>query len=386
METNELVGPWRWLWRPGHEPGRRKFAPVGDLKLELGEVLPEVVVAYETFGTLNRDRSNAVLVLHGWSGESHAAGPAAPGHPEPGWWDGVIGPGKAIDTDRVCVVVPNALGGCQGSTGPGQFAPDGKPWGSRWPVTTIRDVVSAEVALADHLGIDTWLGVVGISMGGMRALEWAIGFTDRVARAVVIGVGAYATAEQIALQTIQMNSITNDRAYCGGDYYGSFPFEDRGPVEGMAQARRLGHLSYRSEMEMHQRFSNRPNVDELPVSPVRGGRYAIQSYLDHAAIRLVRRFDANSYLALNEAMNHHDVGRDRGDVRQALSRITAEMTIVGMEEDRLYPLRLQKALATEMPKRNGRTVDLQIVRSIVGHDAFLTEDGAMSEIIGPALR
>lgn len=378
-------GPWRAIWRPGDEPGWRKVVEVGDLKLELGEVLPDVVVCYETYGALNAQRSNAVLVEHGFTADTHAAGPAMPGHPESGWWDGIVGPGKAIDTNRFFVVVPNALGGCQGTTSPGQLAPDGRPWGSRWPVTTIRDLVSAEVALADELGIDDWFAIVGTSMGAMRALEWAVGHPERLHRAVIIGVGPQATAEQIALQTIQISSIVEDPEFLGGDYYGDEPFLGRGPLRGMAQARRLGHVTYRSEMELHQRFGNTSQVGEHGLDPERRGRYAVMSYLDHAARRLERRFDANTYVALNEAMNHHDIGRDRGGWRDAMKRISATLTIVGMEEDRLYPLRLQKALAAEARRLNGNPVPLEIVRSIVGHDAFLTEDDKMAAVIRPAL-
>jgi homoserine O-acetyltransferase/O-succinyltransferase len=379
--TTAEIGPWRTVWRPGDTPGARQLMPIGDLVLESGEVLPDVSMCFETAGQLNASRSNAVLVLHGFTADSHLCGPAGPGHPEAGWWDGIVGPGKAIDTDRFFVVCPNVLGGCQGSTGPGQIAPDGEPWGSRWPVTTVRDMVAAERRLADALGIERWFSMIGVSLGGMRALEWAVGSPERAERAIIIGVGAQATAEQIALQTVQMEAITSDPDFFDGDYYGKG--DGRGPVRGMSLARKLGHLTYRSEIEMHQRFGNRSQGDVPAHSKVRGaGRYAVMSYLDYAGTRLERRFDPNTYLAINEAMNHHDIGRDRGGVTAAMHRITAALTIVGMEEDRLYPLRLQKALASMAP----RPTELHIVRSVVGHDAFLTEDAAMSEVIAPALR
>ena len=185
-------------WQPGDEPGGRRFARLDGggkgLTLEHGASLPEVTVAYETWGTLDAARGNAVLVLHALTGDSHAAGPAGPGHPTEGWWDPLIGPGAPIDTDRWFVVCPNVLGGCQGTTGPSSPAPDGTPWGSRFPRITIRDQVAAEVLLADELGIDRWAGVVGGSMGGMRVLEWCVGHPDRVARAAVLAVGAAATA------------------------------------------------------------------------------------------------------------------------------------------------------------------------------------------------
>lgn len=378
------IGPWKSVWRPGDEPGMRQFASIGPMELEVGGTLDDVTVCYETYGRLNDERSNAVLVEHGFTAESHAAGPAGPGHPEIGWWDGVIGPGKGIDTDRFFVVVPNVLGGCQGTTGPGQLAADARPWGSRWPVTTIRDMVAAEVALADHLGIERWFAVVGVSLGAMRALEWAVGYPQRQSHSIIIGVGPAATADQIATQLVQMQAIRDDPAYEKGDYYDVG--DGRGPVQGMALARRIGHLTYRTEIELHQRFANRPQEGENPMSPDRSGRFAVQSYLDHAAVRLERRFDPNTYLAINEAMNHHDIGRERGGIASAMKRITAELTIVGMEEDRLYPIRLQKALVSLAPlQRDGHRMELQIVRSVVGHDAFLTEDAVMSSIIGPAL-
>jgi homoserine O-acetyltransferase/O-succinyltransferase len=382
-ETEDTaVGPWRSVWRTGDEPGDRQFASLGSVALEIGQtpwgqVIPDVVACYETWGTLNVDRSNAVLVLHGFTAESHAAGPAGPGHPEVGWWDGVIGPDKWIDTNRWFVVCPNVLGGCQGTTGPASPAPDGKPWGSRWPVTTIRDMVTTERLLADHLGIPFWHAAVGMSLGGMRALEWSIGSHERVKRAIVIGVGAQATAEQIALQTIQTRSIVEDPDWQNGDYYSVG--DGRGPIKGMAQARRLGHITYRSELELHQRFGNRAQAGEVALTSDRTGRYAVESYLDHAAFRLERRFDPNTYLAINEAMNHHDIGRGRGGVHAAMRMITADLTIVGLEGDRLYPIRLQRELAFHSSK------PMETVYSIVGHDAFLTEDRLTGQIVKRAL-
>ena len=358
----------------------RQFVSIGELKLEAGGVIPDATVCYETWGELNPDHNNAILVLHGFTAESHAAGSAGPGHPEDGWWNGIIGPRLALDTDRFFVVCPNVLGGCQGSTGPGQFRSDAKPWGSQWPVTTIRDMVAAEVGLADHLGIGAWYGVIGVSLGGMRALEWAVGHPERQRRTIVIGVGAQATAEQIALQAIQMRAITDDPEFHGGDYYDKG--DGRGPVKGMGLARMLGHLTYRSELEMHQRFGNRPQEGEVTLAIDRGvGRFGVVSYLEHAGVRLERRFDPNTYLAINEAMNLHDIGRDRGGVVSAMKRITAKLTVVGMEEDRLYPIRLQKSLVTMSPE----PIELKPVRSIVGHDAFLTDDDAMTEVLRPAL-
>ena len=366
-------------WQPGDEPGSRRFARLttpddSGLRLESGVTLPGVTVAYETWGTLNGSRSNAVLVLHALTGDSHAAGPAGPGHPEPGWWDPLIGPGRAVDTDRWFVVCPNVLGGCQGTTGPSSAAPDGDPWGSRFPKLTIRDQVTAEAALADHLGIDRWAGVVGGSMGGMRVLEWCIGHPDRVERAAVLAVGASATAEQIALCSIQCRTIRLDPAFGGGDYYGT----GRIPLVGMGLAREIGQISYRTEAELDRRFGRRPQDAEDPLA---GGRFAVESYLGHQGAKLVRRFDPNSYVILSEAMNSHDVGRGRGGVAAALARVTARVEVAGIGSDRLYPLALQQELARLLPGRRTCTE----IESEFGHDGFLLEADQAGAVVAAAL-
>jgi homoserine O-acetyltransferase len=344
------------------------------LDLEGGGTLPEVTVAYETWGELDDDRGNAVLVLHALSLDSHATGPASPGHLEPGWWDGMIGPGAAIDTDRFFVICPNVLGGCQGTTGPASPAPNGTPYGSRFPLITIRDQVEVEVALADHLGIDRWRGVVGGSMGGMRVLEWCIGHPDRVDRAVVLAVGASATAEQIALCSLQIRAVRSDPAFSGGDYY----LTGARPDEGLALARGLGQVTYRTDAEFDRRFGRQAEAEE---DTLKGGRFAIESYLQHQGEKLVRRFDANSYIVLSEAMNQHDVGRGRGGVERALAGVRAEVTVAGIDTDRLYPLALQHELARLLP--GDRPV--AIVESLFGHDGFLLEKDQVARVVSSAL-
>ena len=344
--------------------------------LEAGGRLEHVTVAYETWGTLAPDGSNAVLVLHALTGDSHAAGPAGPGHRQPGWWDGMIGPGAPIDTDRFFVVCPNVLGGCQGTTGPACEADDGRPYGSRFPLVTIRDQVVVEAALADRLGIARWHAVIGGSMGGMRALEWAVGFPERVARAVVVAVGARATAEQIALCSVQIRAIRADPEWRGGDYYDAPP--GGGPHRGMSIARGIGQISYRTEIEFDERFGRDHQGDERPLA---GGRYAVESYLEYQGDKLSDRFDANTYITLSDAMNHHDVGRGRGGVPDALSRVSAAVTIAGITSDRLYPLRLQHELADLIPTAAGVTV----IESPTGHDGFLVESDAVGHLIATAL-
>jgi homoserine O-acetyltransferase len=372
-------GPYPGVWHPGDDPGRRQFAVVsprdeGGFSLEGGGQLATVEVAYEVWGALNKERSNAILVLHALTGDSHAAGPAGPGHALAGWWDGLIGPGAPIDTNRFFVVCPNVLGGCQGTTGPASEGPDGERYGSRFPVITIRDQVAVEVALADSFGIETWAAVVGGSMGGMRVLEWCIGQPDRVARAVVLAVGAAASADQIALCSLQVRAIRSDPAFQGGDYYDT----DARPVDGLSIARGIGQYTYRTGAEFEDRFGRVPQDEE---DPLKGGRYSIESYLQHHGEKLAQRFDPNSYVLLSEAMNHHDVGRGRGGVAEALRRVQAEVTVAGISSDRLYPLAQQEELARHIPSCRA----VQVIDSEAGHDGFLLEVEQVGEVISAAL-
>lgn len=366
--------PVTGAWRPGDPPGRRHFAELYSTRphvLEAGGRLEDVTIAYETWGTLNAARSNAVLLTHALTGDSHAAGPAATGHPQPGWWDEIVGPGRGIDTDRFFVVCPNVLGGCQGSTGPASAAADGRPYASRFPTITIRDQVVAEAALADALGVERWAGVLGGSMGGMRVLEWIVGFPDRVASALVLAVGSHATAEQIALCSLQCRAIELDSNFAGGEYYDAAPGE--GPHRGLALARGLGQLSYRTAAEYDERFGRGRQGDERPME---GGRYAVESYLEYHGDKLARRFDANSYCVLSRAMNSHDVGRGRGGVDSALRRITAEVVVAGISSDRLYPLHLQEELAARIPTAAG----VEVIESSAGHDGFLVATDAVAKV------
>jgi homoserine O-acetyltransferase/O-succinyltransferase len=365
-------------WREGDHPGDRRFAELGPFDLELGGHLPHVRVAYETWGELNADASNAVLVLHALTGDSHVVGPAGPGHATAGWWDGLIGSDAPIDSGKWFVVAPNVLGGCQGSTGPSSLRADrNRPWGSAFPRITVRDQVAVEAALADHLGISTWASLVGGSMGAMRVLEWLVGYPSRSSSALVLAVGATATGDQIGTQSAQLRAIRSDRRWHGGDYYDAADGE--GPHEGMGLARRIAHLTYRSADELQVRFGNEPQDGE---DPLRDGRFAVQSYLDYQATKLSRRFDAGTYVALTDAMNTHDVGRGRGDVKAALGSITAPVIVAGVDSDRLYPLVLQRELADEIPTTVG---GLRVVHSDFGHDGFLIERDAVGALVRETL-
>ncbi|HTM85342.1 MAG TPA: homoserine O-acetyltransferase [Mycobacterium sp.] len=354
--------------------GETGLVDIGALRLENGAVLDDVSIAVQRWGELSPQRDNVVMVLHALTGDSHVTGPAGPGHPTAGWWDQIIGPGAPIDTDRWCAVATNALGGCRGSTGPSSLARDGQPWGSRFPAISIRDQVDADIAALAALGITEVAAVVGGSMGGARALEWMVGYPDRVGAGLLLAVGARATADQIGTQSTQIAAIKADPNWQGGDYHGT----GRSPETGLAIARRIAHLTYRGEAELDRRFANDPQAGENPAD---GGRYAVESYLGHQGGKLVSRFDAGSYVTLTDSLSGYDVGRGRGGVAAALASCPVPAVVAGITSDRLYPLRLQAELAELLPGCDG----LQTLDSDSGHDGFLLETDRVGELIRQTL-
>lgn len=364
--------PATGAWRDGDPEGDRRFASFGAFRTESGSELPGFRLAFETWGELNAARDNAVLISHALTGDSHVRGDAGPGHPTSGWWGDVVGPGAAVDTDRWFVVAPNILGGCQGSTGPASIAPDGYEWASRFPYLTIRDQVAAQVRLADALGIDRWAAVIGGSMGGMHALEWGVGLPDRVARLAVLSAPPANTADQIALNSVQLEAIQIDPRFHGGDYYDAG--DGDGPHRGLALARRMALLNYRSPTELNQRFQRSWQSGVSPLGA--GGRFAVESYLDFHGNKFTRRFDANTYIRLVEAMDSHDIGRDRGGIDDALDRVTATTLVLGIDSDRLFPIDGQHRIARGV----ARTLDGDssvVITSDFGHDGFLIETAAV---------
>ena len=367
--------PVTGAWRPGDLAGHRRFyatPPNRPFALDTGTALADMVVAYETWGTLDGRGSNAVLLCHAWTGDSHAAGLAGRGHPTPGWWDDMIGPGKAIDTDHFFVVCANVLGGCQGSTGPASPHPaDGRAYGSRFPVVTVRDMVRAQARLATHLGIDAWHSVVGGSMGGMQVLEWAVMFPQRVRSIVPIATCAQATAQQIAWGAIGRRTIRLDPRWRGGDYYDAAPGD--GPAEGLAAARMVAQVTFRSDNVFTDRFGR-----ELADGSALDGhldlwqRFEVERYLDHHGEKLIRRFDTNSYLIIGKAMDLHDVGRGRGGLKSAMGRITAPALTIGIWSDMLYPSYQQQQIH-RMLDANGTPSIYAEIDSPHGHDAFLID-------------
>jgi homoserine O-acetyltransferase len=361
--------PASGAWRVGDDPGDRQFVAIGDLPLETGETLPGVTISYESWGELNGDASNAILVLHALTGDSHVVGPAKPGHPTAGWWSGLVGPGKPLDPADWFVVAPNMLGGCQGSTGPASHAPDGSEWGSRFPYLSIRDQVDAQRAFSDAIGVTRWAAVLGGSMGGMQALEWAVGTPERVERVAVLAAPPLSSADQIALNSVQSEAIRADPAFAGGDYYEAA--DGAGPHRGLALARRMALLNYRSPTELNDRFER---SWQSGLSPLGGrGVFAVESYLGFHGNKFTRRFDANSYLVLVDAMNSHDIGRDRGGTLAALGRATSRALVLGIDSDRLFPVPGQQIIARHLPGNIDGDVPV-VIESPFGHDAFLIED------------
>jgi homoserine O-acetyltransferase len=339
--------PATGAWFPGMPVGSRKFAQFPHdrpFALDGGMVLTDVSIAYETWGTLNENATNAILICHAWTGDSHVSGSAEDGHPTPGWWEGVVGPGKAIDTNKWFVVCSNVIGGCQGSTGPATAHPeDGQLYGPRFPVITVRDMVRAQVRLTDMLGIRAWHSVVGGSMGGMQVLEWAVTFPDRVKTIIPIATCAQATAQQIAWGAIGRRAIRLDPKWRNGEYYDAAIGE--GPWEGLAIARMISQVTFRSDNVFTERFG-RALVDMDADYNGLGlwDRFEVEGYLDHHGDRLIRRFDTNSYLIIGKAMDLHDIARGRGSLDTAMSRIKAPTLVMGISSDILYPTYQQKQI------------------------------------------
>jgi len=381
--TRQLVGKPKatGAWRDGDPAGERSFANIGNLSLESGKTLAQAKLAFETWGTLNKDSSNGVLVLHALTGDSHAVGKASKEHPTEGWWSDLIGPGLYLDTDKYFVVAPNILGGCQGSTGPSSLDKQGREYGSRFPYLTIRDQVQAQVALSDLLGINSWHAIIGGSMGGMHVLEWAIEHPDRMKRIAVIAAPAVSGADQIALNSVQIEAIKADPNYQKGNYYDAKV--GQGPHAGLALARRMALLNYRSPSELNQRFDRAWQSEINPLGD--GGRFAVVSYLDFHGNKFTRRFDANSYICLVEAMNSHDVGRNRKSVKVALGKIKSKALVIGIDSDRLFPIETQQLIADNIGSElvGGK---LHTITSDYGHDGFLIEHAKVGPLLAKLLR
>lgn len=350
------------------DEGTLDYVQIGTVHTEAGAQIPGAVIAYQHWGTFAGDPqgiNNVIVLEHALTGDSNAAQ----------WWCGVVGPGKALDTNRWCIISTNALGGCKGSTGPASSHPDGGRWGSRFPAISIRDQVQAEKQFLETLGLGHIHAVIGGSMGGARTLEWTLMYPDWLTAACVIAVSARASGWQVGIQSAQISAIVRDPAWHGGDYYDSGEI----PAEGLAAARRIAHLTYRGEQEIDERFGVQPQRGENPLGPFRreDQRFAVNSYLEHQGKKLVERFDAGSYVVLTEALNRHDIGRGRGGLNKALAASTVPTMVVGVDTDILYPYHQQEHLSRNL----GNLLAMAKIVSPVGHDAFLTEERQMDRIV-----
>ena len=341
------------------------------LYLESGEVLDEFELVYETYGALQPDGNNAVLICHALSGNHHAAGFHSEADTKPGWWDTVIGPGKPIDTNRFFVVCPNNIGGCNGSTGPASISKTtGKPWGSLFPQVTVGDWVESQKRLAQHLGINQWAAVVGGSLGGMQALQWSITYPDWVAHCIVIAAAPGLTAQNIAFNEIARQAIFSDPDWCGGDYIDA----NTAPEKGMALARMVGHLTYMSADNMSDRFGRElrqgsfdPDDNEQPI-------FQVESYLRYQGSQFATRFDANTYVLMTRALDRFDLAAaSDGDLAKALEPASAEFLILSFSSDwRFSPARSREITTALLAA--GKRVTYSNLESDAGHDAFLLED------------
>ena len=340
------------------------------LFLRSGEVLEEYTLVYETYGQLNADGSNAVLICHALSGNHHAAGYHSEADKKPGWWDTMIGPGKPIDTNRLFVVSSNNIGGCDGSTGPSSINQStGKPWGSLFPQVTVEDWVETQKRLAEYLGISHWAAVIGGSLGGMQALEWSVRYPSWLSHCAVFAAAPGLTAQNIAFNEIARQAIFSDPQWMQGDY----ALSETVPEKGMALARMVGHLTYMSADKMSDRFgrelrqgSFEPDDDE-PI-------FQVESYLRYQGSQFAGRFDANTYVIMTRALDRFDLASHaEGNLREALAKATAEFLVVSFSSDwRFAPSRSQEI--TNALLASGKKVTYADIESDAGHDGFLLED------------
>ena len=352
-------------------------APPDELALESGQKLGPITLAYETYGQLNRAAGNAVIVFHALSGNSHAAGCYTESDERPGWWDNMIGPGKGIDTDKYFVICSNIIGSCYGSTGPGSPDPrTGKPYGLSFPLFTIADIVKTQKKLLDYLGIPKLLCLIGGSIGGMQALQWAVDYPEVVRSAIPIASTPKRTALSIGLSEAQRQAIMADPNWRNGDYYGQEP-----PNKGLALARIIGHITYLSEDSMERKFGRKLKENaafKFDFSP----DFQVESYLHYQGKKFVERFDANSYLYITKASDYFDLGEQRGEgsLVKAFSRTAAKFLVISFSSDWLYPTSQSREMVTAM-KKAGLDVSFCEIQVDFGHDSFLLAHEQLTRLV-----
>ncbi|HHW10220.1 MAG TPA: homoserine O-acetyltransferase [Firmicutes bacterium] len=355
------------------------FAKDGDFPLDSGRLFGPITLAYETYGRLNSERSNAVLIVHALTGDAHCASHGED-DPEKGWWEPLVGPGKVFDTRRYFVICSNVLGGCQGSTGPASYDPQtGKPYGMRFPVITIRDMVRAQKQLIDHLGIKRLHCVTGGSMGGAQTLTWAVEYPDMMDGIIAIAMPGRSSAQSIAYNEVMRRAIVTDPAWNGGDYYGT-----PGPINGLATARMLGMITYQSDESMTMKFGR--DVMNATFADLFDFRtqFQVESYLHYQGRKLVERFDANTYLYLTRAIDLFDISLGYPSYDAALGQIKCLVQVIGVSSDILYPRQQQIEIARIL-KEQGKDVRYDEIESIYGHDGFLIEFDKMVPMLNTFL-
>jgi homoserine O-acetyltransferase/O-succinyltransferase len=352
-------------------------ADFDELALDSGLTLSPVTLAYETYGRLNDERSNAILLLHALSGDAHAAG-YHPGETKPGWWDMMVGPGRAFDTDRYFMICSNVIGGCKGSSGPGSIDPaTGREYGLRFPVVTVPDMVRAQKMLLDHLGIERLLSVAGGSMGGMQALQWVTAYPDQVASCITIATTHRHSPMQIAFNEVGRQAIMKDPNWRGGDYYET---EDP-PDAGLTVARMIGHVTYLSDESMHTKFGRRLRGKEVYGYDFTMD-FEVESYLQHQGEVFTRRFDANTYLYITKALDYFDLSGPKGTLVEAFQDVPVEtrFLVIAFSSDWLYPPSQSRSIVRAL-KGNGLDCTSLEINSSFGHDAFLVETDQQTLLI-----
>ncbi len=346
--------------------------------LESGQSISPVTLAYETYGKLNEEKSNAIIIFHALSGDAHVAGFSSKSDEKPGWWDSAVGSGKMFDTDRYFIICSNVIGGCRGSTGPSTVElSSGRPYGIRFPLVTVKDMVRAQAALLDHLGIEIVLASVGGSMGGFQALQFAVSYPERCRLVIPIATAGRQSAQNIAFNEIGRRAILADPRWNGGDYYAS-----EFPADGLSIARMVGHVTYLSDETLRTKFGRRTKNGSCDIGPKRFVEpyFEVESYLRHKGTTFTRRFDANSYLYITRAIDLFDLAPDCDTLEPAFRECKSRFLVLSFSSDWLYPPYQSEELVSAI-RANGLSAEYHQIESSYGHDAFLLEAEKMEDIV-----
>lgn len=366
----------------------RLFEPPHELTLESGRKLGPIDVAFETYGELSPEKDNAIFVCHALTGDAHVAGKHSAESRKPGWWDGLVGPGRGLDTNKYFVICANVLGGCQGTTGPSSINPaTGQPYGLRFPFITCGDIVEVHAALTRSFGIEKLLALIGGSLGGMQVLDWVARYPDMMHSAVCLASAAKLSAQGIAFNAVGRRAIMTDPQFQGGDYYGENPtkYGEVGPRVGLALARMLAHITYLSEASIERKFGrNLQHADQLAYDLQSETEFKIESYLHYQGKRFIERFDANSYVYLTRAMDYFDLAQRYGSLQQALGQTDARFLITSYHTDWLFPSSQSRELVSALLQTKRHVTYLEL-DSVFGHDSFLIEVKQLEELIVPFL-